>query len=670
MDARRRIFLSAGAACYPSFVSTAPYGFLRVAAACPPLAVGEPDRNLEHILSFVADAKKQGVQAAVFPELGLTGYTAGDLFFSLTTVVSGAERALAKLLEETKKSPMVIVVGLPALEGGRLYNVAAVCQSGALLGVVPKSYLPSYREYYEKRWFASAREATSDSLRLAGQEVPFGTELLFQVPGEAGVTLAVEICEDLWAPVPPSSHHAVAGATVILCPSASNELAMKAEYRRELVKVQSARGLCGYVYANCGVHESTTDVVFGGQLLVAENGTLLAESERFRRSGELVVTDVDTDRLQVERARQTSFSDAVHGLGRSYRSVDLQDIPPPKPHRLVRAIDPAPFVPGDPARLDERCQEIFSIQTAGLARRLEHTRAQKVTLGLSGGLDSTLALLVCIRAFDLLELPRAGVLTITMPGFGTTGRTLENARALTHALSTSLREIDIRAACQQHIKDIGLDPHDQQSVTFQNVQARERTQVLMDLANQEGALHVGTGNLSEIALGWSTFGGDQISMYNVNAGVPKTLVRELVGWVAEHETTGSERDVLRDVLATPVSPELVPPSADGSISQDTEKLVGPYELHDFFLFCLVKLGAGPAKTLFLAEHAFASRHERATIKRWLRVFLERFFQNQFKRSVAPDGPKVGSVSLSPRGDWRMPSDASAGAFLAELDAVD
>ena len=651
-------------------MSTAPYGFLRVGAACPPVAVGEPDRNLEHVLGFVADARRQGVQALVFPELGLTGYTASDLFFSLTTVVGGAERALARLLEDTRQSPMVLVVGLPALSAGRLYNVAAVCQSGTLLGVVPKSYLPSYREYYEKRWFASAREVLGDRLTLAGQQAPFGTELLFRVPAEPSVTLALEICEDLWAPVPPSSHHAVAGATVILCPSASNELAMKAEYRRELVKVQSARGLCGYVYANCGVHESTTDVVFGGQLLIAENGTLLGESRRFERAGELVVTDVDTERLQVERARQTSFVDSVHGLARSYRTIDLQEIPAPRPHRLVRAIDPHPFVPGDPSRLDERCQEIFSIQTAALARRLEHTGLQRVTLGLSGGLDSTLALLVCVRAFDLLKLPRSGVHTVTMPGFGTTGRTLENARALARTLSTTLSEIDIRAACLQHIKDIGLDPSDQQSTTFQNVQARERTQVLMDLTNKEGALHVGTGNLSEIALGWSTFGGDQISMYNVNAGVPKTLVRELVGWVAKAETTGAEGDVLHDVLATPVSPELVPPAADGSIAQDTEKLVGPYELHDFFLFCLVKLGAGPAKTLFLAEHAFAARHDRATVKRWLRVFIERFFQNQFKRSVAPDGPKVGSVSLSPRGDWRMPSDASARAFLAELDGVD
>jgi NAD+ synthase (glutamine-hydrolysing) len=648
-------------------MSTAPHGFLRVAAACPPVVVGDPEANADHVLAVLAEARKQGVQAIVFPELGLTGYTAGDLFFSLSTLVAGAERALARLLHRTRQSPMVTVVGLPVLLDGRLFNCAAVLQSGHLLAVVPKSYLPSYREYYEKRWFSSAREATSDQVRLCGQDVIFGVDTLFTLPDEPAVTLGVEICEDLWAPFPPSSAHAVTGATVILCPSASNELVAKAEFRRELVKVQSARGVCAYVYANSGVHESTTDLVFGGQLLIAENGTLLAEGQRFRREGELSVTDVDVERLSVERVRLTSFADAAHDLDDRYRHVDLEEIPPPKPHRLVRAIDPAPFVPRDPATLDERCQEVFSIQTAGLARRLEHTGLTKVTLGLSGGLDSTLALLVCVRAFDLLKLPRAGVLTVTMPGFGTTGRTLENARQLGAALGTTLREIDIKAACQQHIRDIGLDPEDRESVTYQNLQARERTQILMDLANLHGAIEVGTGDLSEIALGWSTFGGDHLSMYNVNAGVPKTLVRELVRWVAAHETTGSEADVLRDVLATPVSPELVPPSADGTTAQDTEELVGPYELHDFFLFCLVRLGAGPAKTLFLAAHAFDGRYDAATVKRWLRVFLTRFFASQFKRSVAADGPKVGSVSLSPRGDWRMPSDASARAFLDELD---
>jgi NAD+ synthase (glutamine-hydrolysing) len=648
-------------------MSTAPHGFLRVAAACPPVVVGDPEANADQVLAFLAEARKQGVQAIVFPELGLTGYTAGDLFFSLSTIVAGAERALARILHRTRQSPAVTVVGLPVSAQGRLFNCAAVLQSGRLLGVVPKSYLPSYREYYEKRWFSSSREAVGEELRLCGQDVPFGTDVLFEVPDEPGVTMAVEICEDLWAPVPPSSGHATAGATVILCPSASNELVAKAEFRRELVKVQSTRGVCAYVYANSGVHESTTDVVFGGQLLIAENGTILAEGQRFRREGDLVVTDVDVERLQVERARLTSFADAAHDVTGRYHRVDLEEIPPPKPHRLVRAIDPAPFVPRDPATLDERCQEIFSIQTAGLARRLEHTGLTKVTLGLSGGLDSTLALLVCVRAFDLLKLPRAGVLAVTMPGFGTTGRTLENARKLGAALGTTLREIDIQAACQQHIRDIGLDPADRESVTYQNLQARERTQILMDLANLHGALEVGTGDLSEIALGWSTFGGDHLSMYNVNVGVPKTLVRELVGWVAGHETTGVEADVLRDVLATPVSPELVPPSADGTAAPSTEEQVGPYELHDFFLFCLVRLGAGPAKILFLAGHAFDGRYDAATVKRWLRVFLTRFFASQFKRSVAADGPKVGSVSLSPRGDWRMPSDASARAFLDELD---
>ncbi len=648
-------------------MSTAPHGFLRVAAACPPVVVADPEANADHTLAVLAEARKQGVQAIVFPELGLTGYTAGDLFFSLSTLVAGAERALARILHRTRQSPMVTVLGLPVPLDGRLFNCAAVLQSGRILGVVPKSYLPGYREYYEKRWFSSAREATGEQVRLCGQDVLFTTDMIFDLADEPAVALSVEICEDLWAPLPPSSRHAVAGATVILCPSASNELVAKAEYRRELVKVQSARAVGAYVYANSGVHESTTDLVFGGQLLIAENGTLLAEGRRFRREGDLVVTDVDVERLRVERARLTSYADcAGEVIGDRYHRVDLEEIPAPKPHRLVRAIDPAPFVPRDPATLDERCQEIFSIQTAGLARRLEHTGLTKVTLGLSGGLDSTLALLVCVRAFDLLRLPRAGVLAVTMPGFGTTGRTLENARRLSGALGTTLREIDIKAACLQHIRDIGLDPEDRESVTYQNLQARERTQVLMDLANLHGAIQVGTGDLSEIALGWSTFGGDHLSMYNVNAGVPKTLVRELVRWVAGHETTGGEADVLTDVLATPVSPELVPPSADGTSAQDTEQIVGPYELHDFFLHCIVRLGAGPAKTLFLADHAFAGRYEMGTLKRWLRVFVTRFFASQFKRSVAADGPKVGSVSLSPRGDRRIPSDASARAFVDAL----
>ena len=649
-------------------MSTAPHGFLRVAAASPPARVADPEANAEATLEFVARAAQEGAQVLVLPELGLSGYTCGDLFFSLSTLVAGAERALERVRRETGRSPMVVVVGLPVELRGRLFNAAAVLQKGRVLGVVPKTYLPGYQEYYEERWFSSAREADETEVRLAGEVAPFGTDLLFQIPQEPGVCLAVEICEDLWAPVPPSSRHAVAGATVLLNPSASNDLVAKAEYRRELVRQQSGRTLAAYVYANAGVHESTTDLVFGGHLMIAENGVLLAEGERFRREGGILVSDVDTERLRVERCRQTSFADAVHAKGTgAYRVIPLSPIPAPRPHRLLRSVDPHPFVPSDPRTLDERCREVFSIQTAGLARRLDHVGVARVVLGLSGGLDSTLALLVCARTFDLLGLDRRGMLAVTMPGFGTSERTRELAHRLAQASSAELREIDIRAACELHIRDIALPENDRESVTFQNLQARERTQVLMDLANKEGGIVVGTGDLSEIALGFSTFAGDQIAMYNVNAGVPKTLVRRLVQWVADHHARAGEREALRDVLKTPVSPELVPPDEDGAIVQRTEDIVGPYEIADFFLYTMLRLGAGPAKMLFLAERAFEGRYDVPVLRRWLRVFLERFFASQFKRSVMPDGPKVGSVSLSPRGDWRMPSDASGRAWLRETE---
>ena len=647
-------------------MTTAPHGFLRVAAACPPVRVADPERNADATLDFVARAAQQHVQVLVLPELGLTGYTCGDLFFSLRTLVGGAERALARVLAETARRDMVIVVGLPVLQGDRLFNAAAVLQSGRLLGVVPKTFLPGYKEYYEERWFSSSREVRGGELLLAGHTVPFGTDLLFQQPDEPSVSLAVEICEDLWAPIPPSSRHAVAGASVILNPSASNDLVGKAEYRRELVRQQSGRTLSAYAYANTGVHESTTDLVFGGHLLIAENGILLAEGERFKRDGELVATDVDVERLCVERARQTSFAEAS-AAGHAYRSVALAAVAAPRPHRLLRPIDPHPFVPAEAATLDERCREVFQVQTAGLARRLEHVGAKRVVLGLSGGLDSTLALLVCARTFDLLGLPRRGILTVTLPGFGTTERTLASARRLAQGAGAELREIDIRPACEQHIRDIGLDPKDRESVTFQNLQARERTQVLMDLANKEAGIVVGTSDLSELALGFATFAGDQIAMYGVNSSVPKTLVRRLVEWVAVHHASPAEREVLQAVLETPVSPELVPPGADGEVVQKTEELVGPYELVDFYLHGLLRYGAGPRKLLFLAEHAFAARYERAVLCQWLVSFLRRFFAQQWKRSVMPDGPKVGSVSLSPRGDWRMPSDADPAAWLRELE---
>jgi NAD+ synthase (glutamine-hydrolysing) len=645
----------------------APFGFVRVGAAGPRLRVADPDYNVAEILGLAGEARRRGVQALVFPELALTGYTAGDLFFSLSTLVGGAERALARLLRETADNPAVIVVGLPVTVDSQLFNAAAVIQAGRLLGVVPKSYLPGYKEYYEERWFSSAREALRTDLRLAGQQAPFGTDLLFAADGEPGFTVAVEICEDLWVPIPPSSHHAIAGATILLNASASVDYVAKADYRRELVKQQSGRTIAAYVLANTGVHESTTDVVFGGHLLVAEDGVVVAEGERFRRDSQLLVTEVDVERLLVERMRLTSFSDTAHELHAAYRRVTVAPVPAPEPFELTRSVDPHPFVPQDPRTLDERCREIFSIQTAGLAKRLEHTGLRRAVLGLSGGLDSTLAFFVTLRTFELLDLPREGVLAVTLPGPGTSAQTLGNTRALAAGAGVPLREIDIRAACEQHIRDIGLDPGDTRSPTYQNLQARERTQILMDLANKEGGLVVGTGDLSELALGFCTFGGDHMAMYNVNGSVPKTLVRRLLEWVEARQAEGPAREVVGRILATPVSPELIPPADDGAIAQRTEDIVGPYELHDFFLWAFLRLGAGPRKILFLASRAFEGRHDPATLKRWLRLFIERFFEQQFKRSALPDGPKVGSVSLSPRGDWRMPSDASKAAWLRELD---
>jgi NAD+ synthase (glutamine-hydrolysing) len=494
--------------------------------------------------------------------------------------------------------------------------------------------------------------------------VPLGADLLFEIEGAPDAVLGLEVCEDLWVALPPSSFMSIAGATLLLNLSASDETVAKADYRRALVTQQSGRTVAGYVYASSGVDESTTDVVFSGHLMIAENGALLAEGERFRRDGQLVVSEIDLERLVGERQHLNLLADA--DVARPFRRVACAPVPAQEPLRLTRAVEPHPFVPGDPSRLDERCLEVFSIQTAGLARRLEHVGRGPLVLGLSGGLDSTLALLVAVRTLDLLNRSHSEVHAVTMPGFGTTAKTLGNARRLADCLGASLREIDIRAACERHIADIGLDPTDRSSVAYQNLQARERTQILMDLANKDGGLVVGTGDLSELALGWCTFAGDHMSMYNVNGGVPKTLVRHLVRWVAQHRASPAEREVLLAVLETPISPELLPPSSDGSIAQRTEELIGPYELHDFFLHHFFR-GAGPRKLLFLVGHAFGERYDRETLRRWLRVFIERFFSQQFKRSCLPDGPKVGSVSLSPRGDWRMPSDATCAAWLRELD---
>jgi NAD+ synthase (glutamine-hydrolysing) len=641
------------------------YGFFRVAAACPRARIADPQGNLAEILELVSEARAKGVQLLVTPELGLTGYTAADLFFQETTLLRAAEDALGKLCAKTARLDMTIAVGLPLVRDSRLWNTAAVLQKGEVRGLVLKSFIPNYKEFYEGRWFSPAREAVGKEFEILGAKVPAGADLVFRVEGESDLALGFEICEDLWVPTPPSVRLAQAGATVLSNLSASNEGIGKADYRRELVKQHSGRTLSAVVFANVGVHESTTDVVFGGHLMVAENDVMLAENRRFRRDAELMAADVDVERLSVERVRQKTFGEGAADAGTT-RTVTLETMAPPKAARLFRAIDPRPFVPSDEGTLARRCAEIFEIQTAGLARRWEHTGSKKLIVGVSGGLDSALALIVASRTCGLLGRSRRSILAVTMPGFGTTNRTRTLALRLAEAAGVSAREIDIRAACERHLKDIGLSSRDR-SVAFENAQARERTQVLMDLANKENGLVVGTGDLSELALGFATFGGDHLSMYNVNASVPKTLVRFLVNAAAADPLHAAESVVLREILELPISPELLPPSNRGEMSQKTEDILGPYEVHDFFLYAFLRLAASPRKMLFLASAAFAESHSPAALKRYLRTFLERFFAAQFKRSTLPDGPKVGSVSLSPRGDFRMPSDSRAGAWLEQID---
>jgi len=642
------------------------YGFVRVAAAVPQVKVADCRYNASQAEEMIFEADENNVQAIVFPELNITGYSCGDLF-GQALLLEQAEIALMQLMNNTRQLDIISILGMPVAVGGILYNTAVVIQKGKILGVVPKTYLPNYSEFYEKRWFAPATTLDCErKIRLCGQSVPMGANLLFDA---SDFCFGIELCEDVWAPVPPSSTLALAGADVIFNLSADTENIGKHQYLRSLLAQQSARCLCGYVFASSGFGESSTDVVFAGNALIYENGSLLASSSRFSFTRQLVMGELDIERLRGERQHNTTFASCLRDNKSLQFTTVSTEMVQPKDIELTRAIDAHPFVPSGDTLLDERCEEIFSIQVAGLAKRLVHTGCKTVVVGISGGLDSTLALLVCVKTFDKLGLSRDGIVGITMPGFGTTDRTYNNALSLMRSLRVTTREISIRESCIQHFKDIDHDMS-VHNVTYENGQARERTQILMDYANKVGGLVIGTGDLSELALGWATYNGDHMSMYGVNASVPKTLVRYLVTWVAQTGVDTDSKATLLDIVDTPISPELIPADENGNIKQKTEDLVGPYELHDFFLYNILRFGFRPAKIYYLATLAFGASYDKPTIKKWLTTFYRRFFSQQFKRSCLPDGPKVGSVSLSPRGDWRMPSDASSAMWLSECEALD
>ena len=636
-------------------------GFIKVAAGTPKIRVADCRYNAEQIFTLMREAARQGVRVLCLPELCLTGYTCGDLFFQ-DTLLKGAEEGLATILEATKGLDMVTAVGLPVRCDNKLYNCAVLIQKGEILGLIPKTHIPNYGEFYEGRWFTSGKDA-EERVFLAGQWVTMSDQKLYACETMPGLTIGVELCEDLWAVEPPSLRLAAAGATLILNLSASDEVVGKADYRRQLVTGQSARCICGYVYADAGEGESTTDMVFAGHNIIAENGTLLAQR---RFAAGLTVSEIDVEKLAYERRRMNTFPTLGQSgpIWTSDFSLECATT------TLTRPISANPFVPADEAHRAERCEEILKIAALGLKKRLEHTHAQTAVIGLSGGLDSTLAILVTTIAMGMLGRPTSDILAVTMPCFGTTARTRSNAEILAERLGATLKVVDISNAVKQHFKDIGQSMTDQ-DVTFENAQARERTQVLMDIANRTGGLVIGTGDLSELALGWATYNGDHMSMYAVNASIPKTLVRHLVAHVAGDKAGEDEAlsHVLEDILDTPVSPELLP-AIEGEIAQKTEDIVGPYELHDFFLYYAVRWGFSPRKVLRLAEQAFGRGYDRATLLKWLKNFYRRFFSQQFKRSCMPDGPKVGSVTLSPRGDWRMPSDAMAALWLEELEGLE
>lgn len=662
-----------------------PYGYVRVAAATPRLHLADVASNVVETLLLLEQAEAVGVNLLVFPECHLTGYTCHDLFHHETLQHRILDHLERLVQEGSRRYRGVAVYGLPWAVDGQVFNVAVVVQGSEVLGIVPKSYLPTYKEFYDRRYFSAARHALRRTIPLGGQEVPFGADLLFCCRSWPELTFAVEICEDLWVPIPPSSSAALAGAMILLNLSASNDLVGKAAYRRQLVLNQSGRCLAAYVYTSSGVGESSTDLLFGGHALIAENGMLLAESNRYSRAGGLTAADVDLQHLWHDRCQMTSFHDNRLAHSQEWRHIPFSLELSPRSPELLRAIDPQPFVPADPASRDERCKEIFHIQVSALGRRLEQIGLPPVSIGVSGGLDSTLALLVACKTVDLLNLPRQHIHALTLPGFGTTVRTLSNARSLMEALGVSAQEIDIRELCLEQMRALGHAPfgiplpgetvesfsdklrrlpaHPRHDLVFENVQARVRTSLLMNTG-----FVIGTGDMSELAVGWCTYNADHMSMYNVNVSVPKTLVRFLVRWAAEHEFQGNTQKILLDIADTVITPELLPPDASGNILQLTEEEVGPYELIDFFLYHFLRFGSSPAKILYLARQArFSRAYSPDELKHWLQTFLKRFFAQQYKRSCLPDGPKVGTVSLSPRGDWRMPSDAAVREWLAATE---
>ena len=635
-------------------------GFVKVASAIPKVKVADCRYNIVEINRLIQEAATSDVQIIVFPELSITGYTCGDLFFQ-QTLQENALLGMLEIAERTAHLDIISIVGLPIVIGQQLLNAAAVIQQGHILGLIPKSYLPNYKEFYEQRWFTSAFDNRISECDIHGEHIPVGNDLLFATPE---VTFGIEICEDLWAPVSPSSYLAMQGAEIIFNLSASDECVGKHKYLRNLISQQSGRLIAGYVYSSCGFGESSTDVVFGGNALICENGSILCEGKRFCYDPQLVIADMDVDCLKNERLANTTFKTNQSHVAMPSPRIIMTGPLAKEGKFLNRTISSHPFIP-DSEDYDETCNEVISIQCAGLAKRITHTQAKSVGVGISGGLDSTLALLICIRTFDRLGLDRKGIIAITMPGFGTTRRTYINAVKLIETLGCSLKEIDIKEACRVHLKDIG-HPKELRDTVYENTQARERTQILMDIANQNNGFVIGTSDLSEIALGWSTYNGDHMSMYGVNSGVPKTLVKYLVQWIADDKSDSALRTILLDIISTPVSPELLPSGENEEIEQRTEDVVGPYELHDFFLYHFIRYGATPRKILYLATIAFADSYDESIIKYWLSIFTRRFFAQQFKRSCMPDGPKVGSVSLSPRGDWRMPSDACSKLWLDKI----